>query len=86
MAEDALPGNPFARDLRNRAHDRPLSEEALATLALAFEVRTANILEAAKPLAVDARADQSEIVAKLQEAGERLGYSGTVKRDGEVVQ
>lgn len=77
-----FPGNPYA--LAKGTSISPEQAIYQAIMTLAYEVRTANIVEAAKPVVLTGPGDPSEIMGKLREAGERLGYSGAVKVNGRV--
>lgn len=74
-----FPGNPYATDSHGLTTESAAVVKAITLLA--FEVRTANILAAARPLVIEGPVDASEVIEKLQTVAERLGYS-SVKVNG----
>lgn len=71
-----LPGNPYADALTDYTDPRN-SIEALATLALAYEQRTANLIAALHLQAVNHQADIHLMEGPADMLNERLGLDGT---------
>lgn len=67
----ALPGNPFAEVVEIAHREQATSVEADATLALAFEQRTATLVQIIRALADTGQRDRMD--PYLREINDRLG-------------
>ncbi len=73
MTSQNFPGNPYA--LADGAKTEAQQAIYQAIMALAFEVRTANLLAAAQPVITESKAASEDARERLAEAAPRLGLA-----------